>query len=87
MKCSLRKVYRQEGLEGGLRTESVIGDAQDPPVGGKPFIMVAEPIQEGFDFRYIETSKVVSVDSTNCVENKTTFTTESGSVYEVEVLS
>lgn len=40
MKVKLRKRYRPD-VEGGLRTEEVVGDAPYPPRHGKPFIMAA----------------------------------------------
>lgn len=82
MKVKLTKVYRDDSIEGGLRTNSIIGVASKIPQKGEPFVMMAEPLEFG-DVRYIETSEVTDSD---VLENIITFHTQSGSIYTLEVL-
>jgi len=85
MKVKLRKRCRPD-VEGGLRTEEVVGDAPYPPRHGKPFIMAA-PLLNGGSFRAINTSKVVELSLGKKGANDFyTIRTQTGSVYTVEVL-
>jgi len=85
MKVKLRKRYRPD-VEGGLRTEEVVGDAPYPPRHGGCFVMTAPPL-EGGDFRVINTSKVVELSLGKKGANDFyTIRTQTGSVYTVEVL-
>ena len=82
MKVKLTKVYREENLLGGLRNSSVIGESQSMPVIGNTFCMISEPLESG-NIRVIETSPVKDV---NVLGNIHTITTESNSIYTVEIL-
>lgn len=82
MKVKLTKISRPEGLDGGLRTQEVIGETTKLPVVGECFEMFAPPLYAG-DIRMVNTSEVMKIS----VENKTyTLNTRTGSVYTVELL-
>lgn len=64
-----------------LRSNEIIGIAQDLPKVGESFAMMSEALVIGV--RLINTSPVQNIETIN---NKHQIFTESGSLYEVEVL-
>ena len=83
-KCELITVNRPDTApEGGMRTKKCIGYAGYMPIVGRPFNMFSErPIDPTKDIRYIETTKVKTV---NKAKNTYTFTTESGTTYKLKI--
>lgn len=88
MKVKLTKISRPEGLEGGLRTTEIIGEAQFYHQIGSIFEMTSEPLDKRADIRLINTSKVIDMDTDAQSSLHPVFTlkTQSGSVYKIEVL-
>lgn len=84
MNVKLIKVYRDNSLEGGLRTTEVIGVCDDLPKINKRFCMVSEPLEFG-NIRVVETSLVNNIEF-NQELNEYTINTVSGSIYKVIVL-
>lgn len=84
MNVKLTKIYRKPELEGGLRTDEVIGVCQNLPCKGVRFSMLAEPLEIKAGVRLVETSVVQEVKIKQ--HNLYSFITESGSHYKVEVL-
>lgn len=82
MKVKLNKIFRNDNIPGGTRTEEVIGECECLPEVGYPFIMWAEPLEFG-NIRFISTSRVLDVES---IDKLHVVSTMSGSVYHVEVL-
>jgi len=84
MKCILKKIFRPEELEGGLRTETVEGNTLAPPQIGKSFEVIAKSfleISEGFiGCRKVNTSPIVNMVLIN---DGYRVTTMSGSIYEI----
>lgn len=76
----LTKVSRPD-VEGGLRTDTVLGSVVCFPKKGLTMQMVAEPLNPEADIRFIETSPVTDVQEKDGV---TTFQTLTGSVYTLE---
>jgi hypothetical protein len=85
MICKLTKISRPD-TEGGLRTNEVNGMCMEQPKTGQPFRMTSEPLTEGADIRFIETTRVTDckVDANN--PNIHSFRTQTGSVYQFELL-
>lgn len=82
MKVKLTNLYKQIDNPGGLRTTDVIGQCDRLPVRGKSFFMDAPPLEQG-NIRCVATSKVIDID---IEEGIYTFHTETGSVYNLEIL-
>ncbi len=87
MKIKLTKVSRPEGLDGGLRTPSVVGETDSLPTIGRCFEMTGKPLDPTASIRCVNTSKVMAMSSAFTEQSNTIFTlkTQSGSVYTVEV--
>lgn len=62
-----------------LRSLEIEGATHQLPTVGKYFYMVAEPLEEGFDYRQINTNVVTEVSG----ETPIVFKTASGSTYQV----
>ena len=45
-----------------LRTESVDGTILKSPVIGDTLVLIGKPLDENLDHRYVETSKILSID-------------------------
>jgi hypothetical protein len=72
----------EAGIENGVRTDEVVGDARAPKVG-EPFVIYAPPLEAGAQ-RVVSTSPVVEID--NCLMGGKIILTESGSTYHVEAI-
>ena len=83
IKVKMTKVYRDNNLEGGLRTNEVVGICYELPTIGKSFLMHAESIEIKDGFRQVTTSRVKTVEQNGNVFN---IETESNSKYTIEVL-
>lgn len=83
MRVKFTNVYRDQTLPGGLRTTSVEGECEGIPDIGKTFRLIAAPLMIGGTLRYIETSRIAEMD---ILDHIVTITTESGSIYTIEVL-
>jgi len=88
-KAKLTRLFEGDRA-GNLRTQETIGAFSVIPTKGKRFELIGAPLdiksaQMEFDFRLISTSKV---DHVVFIEknNEYRFTTESGSVYLLELL-
>lgn len=68
-----------------LRTDTIIGNAEQPPVVGKSFMMVGSALDPAMKagIRLITTSPVVNL---SIKEKVYVIETETGSVYTIEVL-
>jgi len=80
------KFYRVEKVKSDhdrLRNGFVEGQGDAPRVG-KPFYIVGEPLEAGYNGRLFNTSPVISIESTD--DDHKLLHTESGSVYRVEVI-
>jgi hypothetical protein len=75
----LTKISRPD-VEGGLRTDSVIGRIEEEPVVGKRLRMIAEPLDKANDIRLIETNIISDI-------NGNIFRTLTGTIYQLEELN
>lgn len=67
-----------------LRTETVYGETEKPPVRGQPFTVIA-PALEGEGIRVVTTSDVTEV--THCLTDRSyQFKTRSGSEYQWDII-
>jgi ABC-type polysaccharide/polyol phosphate transport system ATPase subunit len=74
----------QKGEKAGTtRTDTVLGDFDFDPEEGHSFGIIGEPIDPGASFRLFTTSRVKKVEKT---DTGFKFTTETGSVYQLDVL-
>ena len=75
----VRMTRLEKGVPGpfSLRTETILGQLQAPPVVGETVVILAEPLVEGADLRMVETSPVVKISGD-------VITTESGSRYWIQ---
>ncbi len=87
MKVILTKISRPEGLDGGLRTPSVVGETNRLPAIGEYFEMTGKPLDPAASVRCVNTSKVMVMTSSFTESHNVIYTlkTQSGSVYTVEV--
>lgn len=83
MRATLTKISRPN-VEGGLRTDTVVGRCHSLPTIGESFNMSAAPLESG-DIRLISTSIVEEVESLNQCHYR--FKTRTGSVYEVVIMT
>lgn len=44
-----------------IRTATITGEASEPPTVGQSFVMLAEPLVEGFACRLVTTSTVLEI--------------------------
>jgi hypothetical protein len=81
MKVIFRKIQNNHNA---LRDDEIEGETQAMPVVGKPFVMTAPPRDMPVGFRHVNTSPVTKIISQ--FNHKTTFETQSGSTYSVELI-
>lgn len=67
-----------------LRTNEVIGSTRALPKKDRNFSMISESLIPELDYRLVVTSRIVSLEQ---IENNYVFITETGSKYQVEILS
>lgn len=65
-----------------LRTATVEGHAENPPMAGHRFNLLAIPLDPTADYRLVQTSPVVDPSMSGG-----RFSTESGSIYRIEILT
>lgn len=76
------KIYRNSELEGGPRTDVIIGKCDSYPKLDFEFVMIAPPLTSG-TIRYIRTTTVTKLENRL---NMYFIETESGSKYSIEIL-
>ena len=76
IKCTLTRLKSNHNK---LRTDTVTGITTRVPILNHPFVMIADPIDDGPAIRLIETTKVLTIDT---LKNVYTFTTRN-STYQL----
>jgi len=79
----LTKISRPE-VEGGLRTDSVVGQLQKEAVVGESLFIVGKALDPNMDIRVVNTSPIIDIKINGNVKLLRTMT---GSVYRLEEIA